>query len=503
MRSEALAALECARLVGARSAPFFASGDALDERVGWGATVLVSTTGKLPDVLDGSSFGLPMVLAAISQSACVRVPSTVAATGTVYGDGAVGRVAGLAEKVAAVERFALGVTKLLVPKGQGEEASAAVRHRGIQIVEVADADHAARETFPNLQTDLQGLWASDPALAGRVARELYRTSLGGHPALLGWSGVAEAASALLRALPHSAEESRIHAMVAESIGRRHQGLAARLSMSDEQLARGRRTERSELLAHIVQAAADVNDEDALREARRAAARIPPHDDRIPADFRVLGAIGRAYAHAGAHREACAALEEAVHGWFAEANEDQASHALGAWALTLGQAGDRDGLEALERAPWRRTYDDRRTTNVSRGFLSVALARAWIQAGAAERGRPLLEPGAQGATVTWDLVPAHLQRGRLRWWALALQQLGADAEPTRDLLRTHHAHSPQRLLAEVDGALADFLDDAQLATLEEEVRGHSRLQREHDRYARRGRTDTARARLSALAHWFPY
>ncbi len=155
MGLDALNAKETARLVGVRSAPFIASCAALDDVTRWGVRFLLRDhESPAPPVLDGKSFGLPMVLATVAQSVGLSIPRTVAATGTVSGDGSVGIVQGLGEKVALIDRCARGVTTLLVPAGQGAEARTSVRRQNLNVIEVASADDALRIVFPKLQEAL-------------------------------------------------------------------------------------------------------------------------------------------------------------------------------------------------------------------------------------------------------------------------------------------------------------------------------------------------------------
>jgi hypothetical protein len=132
--------------------------------------------------LQGTSHGLPLVLAHASRLLGVALPGDVAATGAITWSGAVSPVEGVANKGRTLRALAPGVRRFLVPAG-GDLPEV----EGLTLVPVAQVSEAVEAMFPDWEAALERGW-SDPPTVARDAAELLRLA-GSTFGLRSWRGV--------------------------------------------------------------------------------------------------------------------------------------------------------------------------------------------------------------------------------------------------------------------------------------------------------------------------
>jgi len=454
-RGEARRALDSARALSRLALPALGNPAALAETAGWRAQSVLRRGRGRDHVLDGSSFGLAMALAAVSRLANVPVSRGWVALAALTPGGAAESVGGLPAKLellAADELADFGSLRVLVAPGQVVEARSHVP-AGAEVVGVVDLREAVERVFgPDLIAHVRADWASETNRA-EAAALLFRFAVRDSPGLLRWSAFATACEGLLEA-DAEAEAWRWKAELAWRIARRHAGRAERIDLPDSVLAQLPRPWRLRLLAHEVQAAADARTEDwrgVLERARRvvAAAR-----EEHPDDLRLLGAMGRALAAWGRYDDALRVLRRAVQGWLDLDEVADVTFALCELLRVEGvTAGDfseeaRAGLEAVAADP--------RVGWESRAFVALSHGAALAQQRHLDGAVRVLEEEAEWS---WEHTRPHVRASRWRRLAAALD--GSDpgrAVHLRGLLGALSEAEPATtrfaaLLAGMEGARA--------------------------------------------------
>jgi tetratricopeptide (TPR) repeat protein len=441
---------------------------------GWRAKQ-VGTVGSGPAelVLEGLSFGLSLCLAAASSLVEAAPPSDLVALAYVLPSGEIKSVDGLEQKLDVLAAWGLGVGRIVVAPEQKGVVEALVGARGMSATVHAPPRLAGalKLAYPNIVDRMSECWR-DPACARQALDALFRQTLDDGSLLLGWRSVANVAGQLRTALEREPEQAW-RAEIVESIALRHNDEARPIPWPrPEFLAALPRPLRLRLVAHIAQAAADsVHRRMAADAARsvidRATRHLAPPADRHAEDFRVLGALGRAHAAIGEYDQAIARLQETVAGWAAILEVHQASYSLSELLRVLGVAGRAAEVETLVNGAVDAFLNEPRITPMSHGFVTIASGRALVMVGKAAAGLERLEENA----AAWGDMPGHAQLQRLRWLALAHDDLGQRAEADEARRRLAHliehqdadgdTADPNGLLGRIDAALGDGHDVAPL------------------------------------------
>ena len=363
-----------------------------------------------PHLVRGRSLGLSLILAHASRLLDVPVPRDVVASVQVEPDGSLLPVDSVAEKASLLARFAPEVTRILVHPRQRSAAADGSRTAGrlLEVVSVPTLDAAIAEVFRDLHQRFATRWEQCDEAARRAAEDLFRTALLGTPRVLDWNGVAAAGALLSRLLAGHPHHQRL-ARAAEAIALRHEGAPALLDdLVDPRLPRSLRTR---YLAHWVQSGADGPDPEVAgtrADAMRSRLDGAP-DDWSDADLVLAGAVGRALAAAGQEAEAVTWLRPVVDAWMSRYQESEASYALCELIRVVGIAGTSAALRRCE-ADATRVVGDPDTSDVSRGFLQLALGRAWACVGDLDAAQTHLD----ATDLDWELMPRHLALARERW-----------------------------------------------------------------------------------------
>jgi hypothetical protein len=361
-----------------------------------------------------------MCLAAAAHCLGLPSPPNIVATAAVDSDGALSEVGGLAEKLRALDQWALGVDTVIVAETQSSTARSIVQTLGAtwHIVGARTVAEAVATCFPNLWRDLESRWR-DETTSARVASDLLRLARDGSNHVLSWRGIGEAAARLTASLPADSR-ARKDARFAELIARRHEGVEALLPLDEEHFAGMRRPLRLRCLAHVVQSHADWA-EDFVPELERAVEKLLPRDpaDDSPDDLRVLGALGRWRAAFFRYEPAKEALERAVRGWFELDCVPEASHALSELLRVTAVTHAQEAFGRCVHDYAEPFLSDPRSAAVSRGFVLYALGRGRALLGDFSDARRRLSDEA----CEWALVPDHLRALRQRWLIRAARSAG--------------------------------------------------------------------------------
>ncbi len=468
LHGSAVDALRRARQLAALYLPILPVVRRLERDEEWGVEFVARLGEGYDERLEGGSFGLAMLLANASYLLDVAVPSSIAATACVEADGSVGGVDGLLQKMRLVVESGLGIRTLLVASTQRNEAEQIRTNLGsaIEICGASTIAEALTIAFPDLERSICQ-HRSEPERAHRTASEIFRLTVAGTGRLVSWKGVVASARAIERSLEGQSDGASVRALwearVATAIAQRHEGQVALIASSDEDFERYPHAIRTRLWAHVVQSAADCNDEEAWAAIEKVRSRLPEPRARHADDLRLAGALGRAYAAVGQYADAFEMLGEACRGWREIQLVHESSYALSELARVAGLIRPVD-LEGLRNGPWAFVVDDPQTTALSTAFAYAALARAYVQHGDPHRAMDLLRPHDR---FEWELMPAHLRWARQRWWARALELAGRhdEAERARNDLAARAGEHVQVDLARLDAVIArDEPTDAALAKL---------------------------------------
>lgn len=478
---EAHAAAELATWLVSRDVPAFAPPQ---RRRVWEATPVSPT--QMSSVLDGSSYGLALFLAAASRALTRSVPDDLVALGVLGMRGEVAPVDAFQEKLAVLRGWAPGLRRLLVAPTQLAEA----RRRllpDVEVLAVGSVAEALEIVWPAVDETLAARWRESPRDRDRMANVLFRAALQGETTF-GWAGVARATDTLRKLADTDLLRWRLE--IAHEIARRHECNQGLLQWpTDELLESLSRPLRLTLLAHVVQAQLDAGSDEVAATLARAERHLAPPRERHAEDLKLLGAMGRLAGIVDMER-ACHLLEQAVDGWRSIDRLEEASHAL-CEALRVGSLLGRDVGALREVAA--ELLEMPRLPGSTPAFVRCALGVAAVLRGELDVAHEVMSD----ASYDWHRAERHLQARRRRW-----------------LARVHRARGEAPLaaslvadLASLDSASAllaalEQLDDERAA--EELI---SRLRAEPSASGLVRRLETHPQRREPLARWivdaYPY
>jgi hypothetical protein len=218
--------------------------------------------------------------------------------------------------------------------------------------------------------------------------------------------------------------------------------------------------RLEVIAHLVQHAADGARHDVDRRVRDALDRIRPGTDRSREDLILLGACARALGSVRRYADALCLSAQALEGWHGLGLADDASRVLCEHLRLAGLLDDRAAIEAAIGRHVRPLLADPAASEDSCFFTALATGRTLVTCGKANEALEFLDGGR-----SWGLAQDHARWARQRWIARAFDALGraADADRERSVLERDSRAVAKRdtnlYLARVDEALARGGDPA--------------------------------------------
>lgn len=419
------------------------------ERPPRGATHVFKRGRDADAALDDVSFGLPLVLAAVSALTDRPVPPRFLATAALDADGALRPVAGLADKLALVADAALAVDTVLVAQQQHDEAAriAVGLARPLAVVAVVDAAGAVRRVFEGAWETAPAAWGDDRRAAA-VTEQLFTLCRKGS-ARTEWRAVERSARWLAeRYAPTTRHHAR--ARFAALVAARHANGDAVAMRWEDFVTRGSDHAR-ELAAHVLQAAADAGLDELPAYVERARGLLSDDPDE-PSSLALLGAIGRALAALRRYDEAAAALARAARAWTDSTTPREASYPLAEWLRVAALLGDdvawgdarADAVSYLDGVDHEHDHDGAH-------FVRAALARGHLLRGDATEALAALDGPA------WRGARAWLVRATWRVRAQALDGVGRRDEA--DALRCALVEDGgdraevERAFAMLDAALA--------------------------------------------------
>lgn len=433
--------------------------------------VIESLWGAPATVLDGASFGLALLLGAVSRRLGLPIPPSVCALAAIDMQGRTRPVDLLELKLDGIAANALAVEKVLIPESQRDtfEIWQARAIRPLQAIPVASAQEAVQFVFPDPASPLRDVWESHPQSARMQVRRLFDTCFSSRNSFLDWHQVAKSAEILqtISSIRESPENSR-RILFVRQVARRHAGIEDCILPWPDDAMNLPRLIRLHWMAHALQSLVDSSLEYEnycmqIREARiRAERHLARCREASEQDWILYGAIGRARAACHEYAAAEKRLRQAVFGWFSVLREAEASIPLCEWMRVLALQKRPQFLRRVLRRSVARVLSHPGTSPVSRAYVHLAAGRALTLVNECGRARDFLD----SPEIEWSRTPAEVQASRLRWLARASDPLDPEkADAVRAQLASLNAQyaSPltdvMHLLSQLDAALRDGRDPA--------------------------------------------
>jgi hypothetical protein len=364
-----------------------------------------SGSGSISPALVGGSFGLALALAWAGRAMAWTPPVDAVAIARIDARGAVADVdpEGLRIKLAGLRVAAPDVRRVLVSPVDAARIEAPA---GLVLVPVS-----------TLQEALAALHAPEPfealssADAEAAAVALYRAVRQGGALPVPWTAVVETARRLTRTVV--TPRGRWSVDVAARMASRHLGAVAEAAIpwpDNAWLAalEPRLPGRLQLIAQVVQSAADVDDAAALEAVARARGMWARPSLRTEHHARLMGACARALAAAGDRPAALKLARQAWREWSLLEDVGSASFILVEGLRLADGLGARvQGQEAasLARSAWAVAPEG----SIGRAYLAHALARHAVCNGDRAEGAAWLAR----VEVTGGWMPDDLSVGRAR------------------------------------------------------------------------------------------
>ena len=412
---DASRALERAYTATTRAVPFVFRSGVVGAQPRWHA-YLVTWEGddrRPPVAFEGASLGLAACLALATRAMDLPGVTDRVALVTLDDRCELAPVAGLETKLRVVADNALAASSVFVHASQEAEARAMARSLGrrLDVVPVSTLEEAM---VPLASAAMDRVASASEDLLTRILDDLWGAVLDTRREIIGWRGIIRAATALLdtgRLSSDDAARARVVVAIAERHDRGDGGLR---EVIDRELHRLPVESRQKLLAQRVQDHTDSH-------------HPSPHDEAKPwlegsPTPELLGAASRAFGAVGAWRESADLARRAVEAWIRSGQSHEAGRPLCEWIRVAGVMASIPDLEHAEEHAGRLFEPHSRT--VSRSFVQVARARAWVQVGAPGRALDILHEDGPPA-LNDPLVPVLLA-SRHRWLARALDATDPDA-----------------------------------------------------------------------------
>jgi len=409
-------------------------------------------------IVHGPSFGLAFFLLQASRVFRTPLPGDLVASAAITDDGRIDAVEGLPTKLAAARASLPGVRRVLVAASQVEDARASAAP--LDVIGVASASQALEHVFGDRLAGLLLAEGADAQRRQELAEWFFRFALVGRGELVDWSPVASAAAEALAQWPSLSEDQRFLLAFARGIAERHEFNAGDLPVPSAAWLRARPAPlRLQLLAHLVQQAADVGSPSPATLAPLLDVfRQPDIDEGHPMAWRVEGARARLLAVTGHPEEALDRQRRLARAYFGSLLYTDVSFPLTEWFRLAGALHDREAFDAAEELRQRVLPLGAFGMHGS-AYVELAWARAaWRLAARAED-----ESLAVVASLAHQPAMAH----HVRWAAarVLVRLVGRDAAVARQVLdalessaashdrRVHHAARVAAALIAVDDALA--------------------------------------------------
>jgi hypothetical protein len=275
----------------------------------------------LPEIkhVDGTSVGLPLALLLAAATTGLLVPAHLAAPGALGPHGDLEEVAGLREKIKAIQVLAPYVRVLLVPEvqaGAGQTINAELG-AGLQIVGVATLEQAIEYALGDaIRARFAALGAERAERARLVARQLA-LSIDPHGPRAFWPPLAKAAAFARQRWTELDDGQRASLALAQSVAERHVPADARppLVVPDEAtLARIPVDARTLIRAHLLQQSGDLGLPPTAEALALADGQFATGADAWPEQVVLAGAVGRLLGVSGAPAAGLALALAAAQTW---------------------------------------------------------------------------------------------------------------------------------------------------------------------------------------------
>ncbi len=291
-------------------------------------------------MVEGPSFGLAFCLHLASMVLECPIPDHLLAAAAIDASGSVSGVGGLGRKIRGAAQLLPRVTDVLVAADQVDEVRDVVdgRLRVIAVARAADAiEHAFGDTLSQLLVDA----GSDPDRREELTSSFFRLALTGSDAIVDWTPVARGAALAIARWPAGGADEGYRLAFAQAVAARHQGNRGGVGMPPHAwFASLPRMLRLQVLAHLVQQAADTGAPDATDIESRAGAELTTSvQDAAVQELRLRGAIARLRAVTGHEAQAHDDQRQAALALAAHYAEDDVARPLSEWCRLAGALGN--------------------------------------------------------------------------------------------------------------------------------------------------------------------
>jgi hypothetical protein len=366
-------------------------------------------------VLDGASFGLSLCLAMASLVFERALPAELAASAEVGEDGALGAVEGLQRKAELLMEHAPCVRRLLVAAPQAPELRGWAGDR-LQVIGVRTVAEALEQAYGGELSLLLLEAGRDEARRAELVRAFFRLAISGRAATVDWTPVARAAGLAAEHWAALNDEQREELAFVRMVAARHEGSAAGGKLPAARWLAGLAAPvRLDVIAHVLQQAADTGQPKPEAALRLATQWLVRGQDAFVQHLRLLGAVGRLRAVTGAADEALAMQTEAARGLLERNEGAELSYPLAEMYRLSGALGDGDAFEEAEKLGGQAAQ---LPGLQAEPYVTLARARALVMLGRGAEAKETLARLADDA-----LLPAHVRGSSVRWLVRLLEGTG--------------------------------------------------------------------------------
>jgi hypothetical protein len=317
----------------------------------------------------------------------------------------------LGEKIRAIQEIEPGVTTFLVAAEQKAEASAYANDH-LEVVGVRNVAEACDYVFKERLAGKLIQLGRTEADRDRIVKSLFRVALKGRGELLDWSPIERAGDVALRSWTDTSEEQRWILEFVRGVAARHQRNAGAISVPSERPSTWPRGLWLDVLAHLLQQAADSGQPspaDILAVAGQEVATDP--GNAVGQELHVIGALARLESVTGHPEQALARQAALAQAHWNSYAWHELSRPLAEWLRLSGACNDRiqfDRASDLRKEAYAYGAIDRNGLL----YVDLAWARAAVMLDAcSDEVRSVLERLVQDG-----FAPDHVRRSSLRWIA---------------------------------------------------------------------------------------
>jgi hypothetical protein len=300
-------------------------------------------------------------------------------------------------------------------------------------VEVRTAAEALDRAFGGQLSTLLIEAGQGGARRAELVQSFFQLAIAGRAAMVDWTPVADAARLASEHWSDLAADQRQQLSFVQMVAARHEGASIRASIpSGAWLESLPAPVRLDVLAHVVQQAADTSDPDPERAIELAELHLVRGHGAFVQHLRLLGALGRLLAFTGRLSEALMAQQETAQGFVERMEVSELSYPLSEWFRLAGALGDQRAFDAAEEM-LTRGAQMHASDSLASPYVLLARNRAGVQLG---HEADAIEEHLH-ALCTDLALPTHV-RGSAARWLIRLRDVFGDEPCATDCERALRA-----------------------------------------------------------------